>query len=126
MKISVINLLLHLKNAYLGKKLKINVRYNNKLISFCKLFYNEGLIQSFKICKTENLIIIFLCLSRFPLPFKNLKLISTGSHSQNLTYLDIVKLPKLQKKFFFYTSMGILNLSQCKSFGVGGKLLFIC
>ena len=53
MNILIINFLITLKNATSCKKESIKVSYNKHFKPFLLFFYNEGLIQSFKI--DENL-----------------------------------------------------------------------
>lgn len=127
MTIVLCNMLSKLKNASSIKKHKIIISYNKNILTFSKLFYSEGLILSFLSNKQNKNIIIFLHhVSGIFSSFQNLKLISKVSNIQKLKYLDICRLSTQQRLFVFSTSLGILNVSDCKKNHVGGNLLFVC
>ena len=58
MNILIINFLIKIKNATSFKKEFLKISYNQHFLPFVYFFYKEGLIQSFKIEKKVNKILI--------------------------------------------------------------------
>ena len=86
--------------------------------------YIEGLILSFSIENDE----IFIILRYFSgvNKLKDLKLTYKKSFVTSLSYKDICKIKSDKTFIIFSTDKGFLNLVNCKSKNIGGKILFTC
>jgi small subunit ribosomal protein S8 len=128
MNLKIIHLLISLKNAASIKRVATNVPLNHINLLVLRLLYREGLIQSFSIKQiaTRLLIVVVLRYSFEKPVLSSLKIISKPSLSKYLKFTDVCK---ISGKFFFVafsTDKKIISLNECKSFGIGGQLLFIC
>ena len=125
MNINSVNLLINLKNYSLLKKESLLIKYTNESFSIIKILYTEGFIQSFKLKKKNSIVYISIVLRQFynKSIFNDLKLIS---NSQFLSTKDIYKISDKKKILFISTNKGILSLSACKKYKIGGRALFYC
>lgn len=126
MNISVINLLLKIKSLSLIQREKVVVSYNRQYIDILRVLYEKGFIQSFCVINNKTLISINLRYYYNKPIFKNFKIISKPSLENYIQVKDLYKLEDKKFVFFLSTSYGLLTSSECKRFGVGGKLLFMC
>lgn len=119
----IINFLITLKNAVSLKKELTQIPYNKHFKPFLLFFYDEGLIQSFKINLLSNQITIIFNSSSNNY-FTKLKLISKPSQNIYLSHKEITLLSTKQKNFCFSTDKGFQTLKGCKQLKLGGKLYF--
>jgi len=124
MNILIINFLITLKNATSCKKEFIKVSYNKHFKPFLLFFYNEGLIQSFKIDENLNNISITFRYSTNTSYFNKLKIFSKPSKIVYLSNKEISLLSNKQKTFFFSTDKGFQSTQGCKKLHLGGKFYF--
>ena len=129
MKITLINLLLALKNASDLKKEKIICSYNKSFISLLKCLYKEGFISYFKVLnedKAKLKIIIGLQYSYGKiLSISTLKFLSVPSNLYYLTYKEICKISDKKIILFISTNLGVITHIQCKKHKIGGSPLFL-
>lgn len=128
MNIKIIHLLISLKNAAKIKRVATTVPLNSTNLLVLRLLYTEGLIQSFSIKQiATRLCIVVVLRYSFEKPIlSTLKIVSKPSLSKHLKFTDICK---ISVKFFFAalsTDKTIISLDECKNYGIGGQLLFIC
>ena len=129
MKITLIHLLLALKNASDLKKEKIICSYNKSFISLLKCLYKEGFISYFKVSNDDGAklkIIIGLKYSYGKvLSISTLKFLSVPSNLYYLTYKEICKISDKKIILFISTNLGIITQIQCKKYKIGGSPLFL-
>jgi ribosomal protein S8 len=128
MNIKIIRLLISLKNAAKIKRSSTTVSLNHTNILVLRLLYREGLIQAFSIKQIAmRLCIVVVLRYSFEKPILcTLKIVSKPSFSKYLKFSDVCK---IYGKFFFAavsTDRKIISLDECKNYGIGGQLLFIC
>lgn len=124
MNIAQINLLITLKNtACIGKEF-LTIKYNYSCLKLLSFLYLEGLIQSFSI-ENNNILIILRFFSGIS-KLKDLKLLYKKSYTNSLSYKTICKIKSDKNVIIFSTDKGFLNLVNCKTKKIGGKILFIC
>jgi len=58
--------------------------------------------------------------------FNNLKIVSSSSYKKIVSLKNICKLVTKNKYFLFSTNKGLLSMTECKRYHVGGVLLFSC
>jgi ribosomal protein S8 len=124
MNTAQINLLISLKNTACAGKESLNIKYNYRCLKLISFLYLEGLIQSF--CVEDNKILIYLRFFSGTNKLKDLKLLYKKSYANSLTYKMISKIRCDKNLIIFSTDKGFLNLANCKSKRLGGKILFIC
>jgi small subunit ribosomal protein S8 len=132
MNISIINLLLKIKNATINQKEIVTINFNSLYIDLLKKLYKQGFIQYFKIQKTIGsstnsfeITINLRYLYGKPV-FSDLKIFSTPSKIKYLKLKNIYKLTDKKTVFFFFTNKGLLTDFECKKKKTGGILLFGC
>lgn len=129
MKITLINLLLLVKNASDLKKEKVVCSYNRSFMVLLKCLYKEGFISYFKVVFNETnkmKIVIGLQHSHGKvLSISTLKFLSVPSHLVYLTYKELCKVSDKKITLFLSTHLGILTQTQCKKHRVGGSPLFL-
>ena len=129
MKLTLINLLLIIKNASDLKKEKVTCSYNKSFISLLKCLYREGFISYFKIAyDNQNKVKIVIGLQYSygtVLTLSTLKFLSVPSQLIYLTYKEICKISDKKVVLFLSTNLGILTQIQCKKQKVGGSPLFL-
>jgi small subunit ribosomal protein S8 len=125
MNITLIYLLLKLKNFSVQQKEYVYISYNKQYIEVLKILYQQGLIQSYKLQKNAIILIVLRYYFNKPI-FKDLKIVSKPSNSYYLKLIDLHFLSDKKYKLFISTSKGLLTGMECKQYGLGGKLLFIC
>lgn len=125
MNITLIRALIKIKNAYMINKEIVSLKYTKGSLPVLKLLYKYGFIQSLKINSTTLEIVIHL---RF---FENKRLInkitffSRPSYHSFISFSELSLIPDRKSFVLFTTNKGLLTLSQCKKYKIGGKLLFI-
>jgi len=132
MNITLIQLLLKLKNASLARKEIVTIKYNKLCLDLLKLLYIEGFIQSFNIQTINSPFLkkqlqISITLRYFynkPI-FKNLKIVSKPSYVKYLKLKDLCKIVDKKSVLFLSTNKGLLTSLDCKKHQIGGTLLFI-
>jgi ribosomal protein S8 len=132
MNITLIQLLLKLKNASLARKEIVIIKYNKSCLDLLKLLYIEGFIQSFNIQTIDSPFVkkhlqISITLRYFynkPI-FKDLKIVSKPSYVKYLKLKDLCKIVDKKSVLFLSTNKGLLTSLDCKKHKVGGTLLFI-
>jgi len=132
MNITLIQLLLKLKNASLARKEIVTIKYNKLCLDLLKLLYTEGFIQSFNIQTINSPFLkkqlqISITLRYFynkPI-FKNLKIVSKPSYVKYLKLKDLCKIVDKKSVLFLSTNKGLLTSLDCKKHQIGGTLLFI-
>ena len=132
MNITLIQLLLKLKNASLARKEIVTIKYNKLCLDLLKLLYLEGFIQSFNIQTINSPFLkkqlqISITLRYFynkPI-FKNLKIVSKPSYVKYLKLKDLCKIVDKKSVLFLSTNKGLLTSLDCKKHQIGGTLLFI-
>ena len=90
-----------------------------------KCLYEENYILSFHYLNSIKSIKLFFnsCYSiNF---FKTLKIMTTGSHSTYIKYIDLCRLIIKHKLLILSTTKGFVTGDFCKRYRLGGKLLFI-
>lgn len=129
MNITVIKMLIAIKNAIMLKKNSISITYNKLNHKLIRFLYHEGLIQSYTIIPNnkQNLHIkitlrYFLGIS----PLERIVFFSTPKKEIYLTLAEICALGYNKKILIFSTSKGFLTGTDCKRLGLGGKLYFVC
>jgi ribosomal protein S8 len=122
MKKSTIRFLAALKNATLIKKESLTVKASIQVISLASAFYSKGLIQSFYISKEMKVVRVFLRYTIFGNPFSNMKIFSTATKDFTYSHHEICRVTLKRKMLLFSTSVGILNMFECKKLKKGGKL----
>jgi len=132
MNITLIQLLLKLKNASLARKEIVTIKYNKLCLDLLKLLYIEGFIQSFNIqtinspfLKKQLQITITLRYFYNKPIFKNLKIVSKPSYIKYLKLKDLCKIVDKKSVLFLSTNKGLLTSLDCKKHQIGGTLLFI-
>jgi ribosomal protein S8 len=129
MKLTLINLLLILKNASDLKKEKVICSYNKSFISLLKSLYKEGFVSYFKIVddnKSKAKIVIGLQYSYGKIStISTLKFLSVPSQLVYLTYKELCKISDKKIIVFVSTHLGVLTQIQCKKSKVGGSPLFV-
>lgn len=131
MNITTIHNLNKLKNAsYVNHELA-HIDSNKLTEKLLKLLYKEGFILSYRIKKNSKFIsfpksvVSLRYLYNRPI-FKNLKIISSPSQRRFFGLKNISRLSSKNNLLVFSTNLGLLTLNECKKFGLGGILLFIC
>jgi len=132
MNITLIQLLLKLKNASLARKEFVIIKYNKRCLDLLKLLYTEGFIQSFNIQRidapfSKKQLQINITLRYFynkPI-FKNLKIVSKPSYIKYLKLKDLCKIVDKRNVLFLSTNKGLLTSLECKKHQIGGTLSFI-
>jgi small subunit ribosomal protein S8 len=124
MNVSTVNFLVTLKNASNLKHEFILIKVSLSNLQIIESLYAEGFVQSYKINGNRLFVKLRYFFNKSIL--KNLKIISTPSKDRFLTLKNISRLSNKNVTLFFSTNLGILTLAKCKSFGVGGKVLFYC
>jgi len=125
MNITLIYLLIKLKNFSLQQKEFVYIPYNKQYLEILKILYQQGFIQSYKLQKDSRLLIVLRYYYSKPI-FKDLKLVSKPSNSHYLKLKDLYFLSNKKYIYFISTTKGLLTGLECKQYGLGGKLLFIC
>ena len=131
MNINLIKLLLKLKNASNSQKEHITVVSNKTYNIVLEALYQEGLIQSFSNSKKDFLeknvtTDVYLRYPSNKSSFETFKIVSTPSRVHFLTFSDLCKISDKKYTLFLFTDKNLLTGSECKKYGLGGKLLFIC
>ena len=132
MNITLIQLLLKLKNASLARKEIVTIKYNKLCLDLLKLLYIEGFIQSFNIQTIDSPFLkkqlqISITLRYFynkPI-FKNLKIVSKPSYVKYLKLKDLCKIVDKKSVLFLSTNKGLLTSLDCKS-SVAVELTLFC
>lgn len=126
MNLSLINLLIQLKNASQIKESQVKVRYNRIAAKLLTLLYREGIIQSFSVNSTKSFFIIYLRHFDNLDLLKDLKIISTNSNFKCLSYKELAKITNKKFIIVLSTSAGFMTSLECQKFKLGGKVLFLC
>lgn len=124
MNILIINFLITIKNATSFKKESLKISYNQHFLPFIFFFYQEGLIQSFKINQNGNKISIIFRYSNNSDNFNKLKIFSKPSRIFYFCNKEIALFSNKQKIYFFSTDKGFHSNQTCKKLHLGGKLYF--
>ena len=118
------NLLTQLKNASKVRKKFIFFSKNKFSYNLLKVLYREGLISSFKIISTSNLLKIQLKYSSSGKScFNNVVFISKPGNSTYYSYFDLCKLSTSTGLFLISTKEGILTNQQCIRIRSGGTVI---
>lgn len=130
MKLSFIYFLSSLKNAALYQKRFIIIRYNILCIPFLKGLYNDGYVLSYQCFQNHQgryYIKIYLRLTMFELPVKDLTIISKPSNIKSLSYRELSRLSiGIRNTLYLFTDKGLKTHSECKQLKIGGQVLYLC
>ena len=131
MNINLIKLLLKLKNASNSQKEHVAIVSNKTYNIVLESLYQEGLIQSFcnskKSLLAKNLITdVYLRYPSNKSSFETFKIVSTPSKVHFLTFSELCQISDKKYTLFLFTDKNLLTGKECKKYGLGGKLLFIC
>lgn len=117
----------HLRNSLIRKKLSCNFALNNKNLILSQFLMKENLILSYFINEEKKIITLYL---KYYNEFSVLKSIKVFSHRKCHHYSKF-SLFKLQSKSNFFgknfcvsTEKGLLTLTECNLFNIGGKVIF--
>ena len=124
MTVTLIKLLLKIKNAYLFNKETVELNFNIKYLNILKLLYEHGFIQSLKVNFNTSKITIHLRYFENKRLINDLKFFSIPSHHQFISFTELSLINDKKNFILFTTNKGLLTLEQCKKFQVGGKMLF--
>jgi small subunit ribosomal protein S8 len=122
MTVTLIKILLKIKNAYFFGKESVELNYNSKCITILKLLYQNGFIQSLQIKQAK--IIINLRYFENKKIINNIKFFSVPSHHYFISFSELSLINDKKNFILLTTHKGLLTLSQCKQQRLGGKLLF--
>lgn len=132
MNVKTVNFLTQLKNASLINKESIKGELNSFILQVLKALYKEGIILSFKVVNkpmffnnTSEVLVNVRYINQKPI-FANLKIVSSSSYQKIVSLKNICKLITKNKTFLFSTNKGLLSITECKKYHVGGVLLFSC
>jgi len=120
----LVKLLLSLKNASMTKNTSVILKCTTLQVNVLQKLYVEGFIQSFSF--KNNFAYVNLRYSFGKSVFRNFKIVSKPSLSYSLSLRELFKLEDKKLVFFISTPKGLLTNVECKTFKIGGKLLFIC
>jgi ribosomal protein S8 len=132
MKKHSINILSSIRACSLYKKEKVACFSNSFSFILLKLLYKEGYIQSYQPflkntnCTYKKSVLIFIRYNFNKSVFKKLKLISTNCNPKYVKFTTINRMFFKKDTFIFLTSQGLLTGLECKTYKLGGTLLFIC
>ena len=131
MNINLIKLLLKLKNASNLRQEQVSVEFNKTYNIVLETLYQEGLIQSFSgltltTLQNKALTNVFLRYPSNKSSFDTFKIISTPSKTHYLTFSDLCQISDKKYILFLFTDKNLLTGNECKKYGLGGKLLFVC
>lgn len=121
MKLQYIQFLIFLKNSSLLKHNIITYPFIPRFISLLKFLYKEGLIQSFSINKNLYCYKIIL---KNSFNLSTLILISKTSSPTFIKYSTLCLLNEKHSFLAISNTFGLLTVTGCKKFKVGGKILF--
>jgi len=119
-----VSLLVQLKNYSLLDRTDVTIKYNRKVVDLLQFFYDNGLIQSFRVSKEG--IDISIRYYRGQTPLSQLKWFSRLHFSNILSYAEICKIPFKGRTLCISTDLGLLTIEECKKYKVGGNILLIC
>ncbi len=125
MNLTTIRFLIALKNHSILKKESLTYRSSKTVLRVLISLYTEGYIQSFKIINKNFVYIVLRYYFNKPI-LKNLKILSTLSHSHLISLKTLYSIADSKNTIFISTIKGILTLSQCKKEKLGGEALFSC
>ena len=132
MNIQTIKFLNKLKNASLVNQDFFQINSNKLIASVLKILYKEGFVLSYKIRPKKNFLnlkkeaIVHLRYVHSKPVFKDLKIISTPSHTIFMAHTTICRIVSKKNILIFSTNKGLLTGNECKKFKIGGILLFKC
>ena len=131
MNTNLIKLLLKIKNASNSQKERISVISNKTYNVILEKLYQEGLIQSFcnsqkDLLKTKSVTNVFLRYPSNKSTFETFKIVSTPSRIHFLSFSDLCQISDKKYTLLLFTDKNLLTHVECKKYGLGGKLLFIC
>ena len=124
MTVTLIKLLLKIKNAYSFGKEVIELDYSNKYLNILKLLYQYGFIQSITVNSITLKMTIYLRYFENKALINHLKFFSIPSHHQFISFTELSLIHDKKNFILFTTDKGLLTLSQCKRKKLGGKILF--
>ena len=124
MTVTLIKLLLKIKNAYFFGKEIVELDYNNKYLRILKLLYCYGFIQSITVNSITLKMTIYLRYFENKSLINHLKFFSIPSHHQFISFTELSLINDKKNFILFTTDKGLLTLSQCKRKKLGGKILF--
>lgn len=125
MNIETVKFLNKLKNNSLISKLKVTTRFNKLSCQIAFLLYNEGYILSYRQKDRKKIDITLRNFNENSI-LKNLKICSSPSKTQFLSWKQISKLKTDKNLYAFSTDEGIISGELCKKKKKGGILLFYC
>ena len=124
MNLIIIQILIKIKNASVLKLGFLNIPKTSFGLVLITFLYNNGLIQSYRICNT-GITIVVRSLDGYTLT-EFIKIVSVPSLKKYLSYNDISKISSPNKIYILSTSLGLQTLLNCKKLKIGGTLLFVC
>lgn len=124
MRISVIKALVTIKNGCRLRKTFVNLKFSTSYIKILKILYREGFIQSFHVDFLNFQIVVYLRFFHNKNALTDIKFFSVPSHQKFISFFDLSRISSKKTFILLSTHKGLLNLSECKKYKIGGKLLF--
>jgi ribosomal protein S8 len=118
------NLISSLKNGFSAKKAFIRVNTNSHTLSILRVLYREGYILSYKKSLNRNYAFVYLRYHFNVSVWKSAFIFSKSSNQVFLRYSDLCRIESRRRSVFVSTNRGVLSLSDCKKYRLGGTLLF--
>jgi ribosomal protein S8 len=123
---NLVEFLIKLKNASQLKKETVYIQYNTFQIEVLKKLYEEGVVQSFFLKDSSSILVVNLRFFLNKPTMGGIKLLSTPSLKNTLSFIDISKINSVKYTIILTTNLGIKTLDECKIARVGGQMLFLC
>lgn len=120
-------MLTSIKNGQMSKKNNICVKKTKFCEVVLKSLWDEGLILGYSsFDMPEDKLEVYLKYGKTGTPvIQNILLVSKPSRRVYLSSKQIWKLDSSHLFIIFSTSKGVLSLSECKKFNIGGEPLFL-